>query len=179
MQNARGSPLALAGVLLLGMGVIVVRYFIDSPDWVTFQNSPHVYTDGVMNSGKIVDRSGTVVLDATNGKSYADSASLRRSMLHLLGDREGNITPFLLQEYGSELVGFDRLNGTYSTGKREGRMTLSRKRRRAAYGAGRARRAAREPSASIITRRRDPLRRLLPNLRPGRCAGRGGQPRDL
>ena len=43
--------LALAGVLLLGMGVIVVRYFIDSPDWVTFQNSPHVYTDGVMNSG--------------------------------------------------------------------------------------------------------------------------------
>lgn len=66
--------LALAGVLLLGMGVIVVRYFIDSPDWVTFQNSPHVYTDGVMNSGKIVDRSGTVVLDATNGKSYADSA---------------------------------------------------------------------------------------------------------
>lgn len=74
--------LALAGVLLLGMGVIVVRYFIDSPDWVTFQNSPHVYTDGVMNSGKIVDRGGTVVLDATNGKSYADSASLRRSMLH-------------------------------------------------------------------------------------------------
>ena len=117
--------LALAGVLLLGMGVIVVRYFIDSPDWVTFQNSPHVYTDGVMNSGKIVDRGGAVVLDATNGKSYADSASLRRSMLHLLGDREGNITPFLLQEYGSELVGFDRINGTYSTGKREGRMTLT------------------------------------------------------
>ena len=117
--------LALAGVLLLGMGVIVVRYFIDSPDWVTFQNSPHVYTDGVMNSGKIVDRGGTVVLDATNGKSYADSASLRRSMLHLLGDREGNITPFLLQEYGSELVGFDRINGTYSTGKREGQMMLT------------------------------------------------------
>ena len=57
--------LALAGVLLLGMGVIVVRYFIDSPDWVTFQNSPHVYTDGVMNSGKIVDRGGTVVVSGT------------------------------------------------------------------------------------------------------------------
>ena len=125
--------LALAGVLLLGMGVIVVRYFIDSPDWVTFQNSPHVYTDGVMNSGKIVDRGGTVVLDATNGKSYADSASLRRSMLHLLGDREGNITPFLLQEYGSELVGFDR--------QARGPDDADRERRRAAYGAGRARRA--------------------------------------
>ena len=32
--------LALAGVLLLGMGVIVVRYFIDSPDWVTSRTAP-------------------------------------------------------------------------------------------------------------------------------------------
>ena len=105
-----------------------------------------------MNSGKIVDRSGTVVLDATNGKSYADSASLRRSMLHLLGDREGNITPFLLQEYGSELVGFDRINGTYSTGKREGRMmlTVSADVQRTALARWTA---AREPSASITTRR--------------------------
>ena len=79
--------LALAGVLLLGMGVIVVRYFIDSPDWVTFQNSPHVYTDGVMNSGKIVDRGGAVVLDATNGKSYADSASLRSATVRAISRR--------------------------------------------------------------------------------------------
>lgn len=61
--------LALAAVLLLGLIVIVIRYFIDSPDWVTFQNSPHVYTDGVMNSGRIVDRTGTLLLDATHGKT--------------------------------------------------------------------------------------------------------------
>ena len=102
--------LALAAVLLLGLIVIVIRYFIDSPDWVTFQNSPHVYTDGVMNSGRIVDRTGTLLLDATHGKTYSDSVSLKRAMLHLTGDREGNISPFLLSTYGDELIGFDRFN---------------------------------------------------------------------
>lgn len=117
--------LALAGVLLLGLLLIVIRYMLYSPEWVTFQNSPHVYTNGVMNSGRIVDRSGTLLLDATDGKSYAERSSLRRAMLHLLGDREGNIPAFLLSEYGDKLIGFDRLNGTYSTGDKEGRMQLT------------------------------------------------------
>ena len=131
------AALALAGVLLLGLLIIVVRYMVDSPDWVTFQNSPHVYTDGVMNSGRIVDRSGTLLLDATNGKTYTESGTLRRAMLHLLGDREGNIPAFLLAKYGDELIGFDRFNGTYSTGEREGRMelTLSAEAQKAALNA--------------------------------------------
>lgn len=117
--------LALAGVLLGGLLTIIVRYMIYSPEWVTFQNSPHVYTDGVMNSGRIVDRSGTVLLDATNGKEYADRWSVRCGMLHLLGDREGNIPAFLLAQYGDALIGFDRFNGTYSTGDNVGRMQLT------------------------------------------------------
>lgn len=119
--------LALAGVLLVGLLVIVVRYFKDSPDWVTFQNNPHVYHNGVMDSGTVVDRDGTVLLDVTDGRSYADSETLRKAMLHLLGDTEGNITPYLLNEYGDELIGFDRLNGTHHTGSGSGelRMTLS------------------------------------------------------
>ena len=117
--------LVLAGVLVLGLITILVRYLIDAPEWVTFQNSPHVYTNGVLNSGRIVDRSGMTVLDATEGKQYADSASVRQAMLHLLGDREGNISPFLLAEYGQELIGFDRFNGTYTAGEHVGEMTLT------------------------------------------------------
>lgn len=119
--------LVLAGVLLVGLLVIVVRYFRDSPDWVTFQNNPHVYNNGVMDSGTIVDRDGTVLLDATDGRSYADSETLRKAMLHLLGDTQGNITPYLLNEYGDDLIGFDRINGTHHSGSGSGvlRMTLS------------------------------------------------------
>lgn len=119
--------LALAGVLLVGLVVIVVRYFKDSPDWVTFQNNPHVYNNGVMDSGTIVDRDGTVLLDATDGRSYAESETVRKAMLHLLGDTQGNITPYLLNEYGDKLIGFDRINGTHHNSSDSGelRMTLS------------------------------------------------------
>lgn len=119
--------LVLAGILSVGLVVIVVRYFTQAQDWVTFQSSPHVYNNGVMDSGMVVSREGTVLLDATHGRSYAEDYTLRCSMLHLLGDTEGNITPYLLNEYGDELVGFDLLNGTHHTGLGSGmmRMTLS------------------------------------------------------
>ena len=129
--------LVLAGVLLAGLLVIVVRYFKDSPDWVTFQNNPHVYNNGVMDSGTIVDRDGTMLLDATDGRSYADSETLRKAMLHLLGDTQGNITPYLLNEYGDDLIGFDRINGTHHSGSGSGvlRMTLSADAQRTALNA--------------------------------------------
>ena len=119
--------LVLAAVLSIGLVVIVVRYFTQAQDWVTFQNSPHVYNNGVMDSGMIVSRDGTLLLDATNGRHYAEDYTLRCSMLPLLGDTEGNITPYLLNEYGDELVGFDLLNGTHHTGLGSGvmHMTLS------------------------------------------------------
>lgn len=129
--------LALAGILSIGLLVIIVRYFTQAQDWVTFQNSPHVYNNGVMDSGMIVSREGTLLLDATHGRSYAEDYTLRCSMLHLLGDTEGNITPYLLNEYGDELVGFDLLNGTHHTGLGSGvlRMTISADAQRTAMNA--------------------------------------------
>ena len=77
----------LAAAMLVGVLVIVVRYFVNGPDWMPFQN------DGV-----IVDRSGTVLMDNTQGRTLADDATVRASMLQSLGDNEGYITPYLLNE---------------------------------------------------------------------------------
>lgn len=107
--------MVLAGALILGMIVIGVRYFTDASDWVMFRSS----------SGTVVDRSGTTVLNATNGRSYAESETVRKAMLHILGDTQGNIPAYLLDEYGDELVGFDLLSGTYHSGERSGRMQLT------------------------------------------------------
>lgn len=104
----------LAAAMLVGVLVIVVRYFVNGPDWMPFQN------DGV-----IVDRSGTVLMDNTQGRTLADDATVRASMLQLLGDNEGYITPYLLNEYGDELAGFNRVSGTRHMGDGEGRMTLT------------------------------------------------------
>ena len=67
--------------------------------------------------------------------------TLRQATLHLLGDREGYISaPFLSAKYGAELVGFDPLNGVYSTGERKAQLDAHPQRRGAegrTGGAGR------------------------------------------
>ena len=117
--------LVLAGILSVGLLIIIFRYFTQAQDWVTFQNSPHVYNNGVMDSGMIVTREGTVVLDATSGRDYADDEALRRAMLQLVGDTQGNITPYLLNEYGDELIGFNLFSGTHHVGTGSGVMHLT------------------------------------------------------
>lgn len=104
----------LAAAMLVGVLVIVVRYFVNGPDWMPFQN------DGI-----IVDRSGTVLMDNTDGRTLADDATVRASMLQILGDNEGYITPYLLNEYGDELAGFNRISGTRHMGGGGGKMTLT------------------------------------------------------
>ena len=59
--------LALAIILALGVIVFTVRYCIEAGRWATFQGSPHVYSGGNLNTGVVTDRSGTVLLDATDG----------------------------------------------------------------------------------------------------------------
>lgn len=128
----------LGFALILGLLVISVRYAVNASDWVTFQSSPHVYSSsGVMDCGTIVDRGGTLLLDSRSGRSYADSETLRRAMLHLLGDNDGNITPALMEEYGDKMVGFDLINGTYhgADGSGQMRLTLSAEAQKAALNA--------------------------------------------
>lgn len=104
----------LAGAMLIGLLVIAVRYFVNSPDWIPFQNN-----------GVVVDRSGIVLLDDTNERKFADDATVRASMLQLLGDNDGYITRYLLNEYGDEMMGFDRINGMRHSEKQNGEMTLT------------------------------------------------------
>lgn len=105
---------ALAAVLLVGILGITVEYFIKAEKWVP-ANSDSIVTD----------RSGTVLLDTTDGRRYADSETLRKATLHLLGDKEGNIPRYILNAYGDKLSGFDLINGTYNTGGENGQMTLT------------------------------------------------------
>lgn len=130
--------MVLCFALIAGLVTISVRYFADAADWVTFQSSPHVYSNnGVMDCGQIVDCNGVVLQDSSNGRSFAESETLRRAMLHLLGDVEGNITPRLMQEYGDEMIGYSLVSGTYHAAGKSGqmRLTLDAEVQKAAYDA--------------------------------------------
>lgn len=116
--------LALAIVLGLGMCVFSVRYFAEAGRWATFQGSPHVYSGGNLNSGVVTDRTGTVLLDASDGREYADSSLLRKATMHILGDRHGYIPSRVLEKYADELIGYSLFSGTWNAAG-NGKMNLT------------------------------------------------------
>ena len=119
--------LILACILLFGVLSFAIRYFLYAERWVSFTGSPHVYTNGKLDTGEIVDRSGEVLYTSARDRTYADSAALRRATLHLIGDKAGNIPPRILRAYASKLFGYDKLNGTAAmeTSGGELRLTVS------------------------------------------------------
>lgn len=132
---ARRAAIAivLAGVLLLGFGVFIVRFLLYSDRWVITSGSPHVYTvhEGgngeVMECGVAVDPDGNLLLDMREGWTYSNNATLRKAMIHWVGDRENNIIAPALNTYVYEMTGHDTFNGMYAYGDQTSvtQLTLS------------------------------------------------------
>lgn len=107
--------LLFAAVLFLGLVFFLGEYLIQAKDWIVFPGSPHVYRGGNLDCGVVKDRNGTLLLDSTDGRIYNDDPELRKATIHLLGDRYGYISAPALAGFSSEMVGFDLVNGVYTT----------------------------------------------------------------
>ncbi len=117
--------LALAFVLFLGLMFFLLEYAVKADEWVVFPNSPHVYRGANLDCGKVTDRAGVLLMDSTGGRTYSEDATLRKATLHLLGDRYGYISASVLAGFSDEIVGFDHLNGLYSSTGTGGTATLT------------------------------------------------------
>ena len=115
-----GMALILAGLLLFGLMSFLIRYAVFSDEWISHSNR-----SGVASIEQVVDRGGNVLYEPHEDKAYADDALIRKATVHLLGDREGNIDPLLLKEYIPQLVGFDKIDGTYGVKGGNGHVALT------------------------------------------------------
>ncbi|MBQ0038683.1 MAG: penicillin-binding protein [Clostridiales bacterium] len=104
-------------VLLLAAGLILfcVRYVTCGAQWAAFSANDHVYTDGLLSSGQILDRTGTMLYDCTTDTYHEDSA-VRRATLHAVGDEDNNISTSVRAALTDQLVGFNPLTGTSGGG---------------------------------------------------------------
>ena len=112
-------------VLALGSGFFVGEYFTKSGDWILFSGSPHIYNAGNIGCGVITDRDGILLLDMTDGRTYAENAALRYSTIHWLGDRQGNISAPALAHYAEAVAGFNKFTGRYAYGGTGGTVTTT------------------------------------------------------
>ena len=112
-------------VLSLGTGFFVWEYLTGSAQWILHKGSPHIYNADNIGCGVFSDREGNLLLDLTGGRTYANNLSLRRSIIHWLGDREGNISAPALAYYARQIAGFDPINGVYAYGGIGGQVQLT------------------------------------------------------
>ena len=137
VANRSSIALLLAVILLGGMCLFLAEYLLNAGDWVVFEGNPHVYNGVNIGCGVITDRSGEVLLSATDSRSYAEDAALRKTTIRWLGDRYGYISAPAVTHYAPDMAGFDLLNGLYGysgTGG-EAEMTISGEVQRAALEA--------------------------------------------
>lgn len=117
---------ALSILVILGLVVFVLQYFVNARTWATHAGSPHVYSGGNISTGTIVDRTGKTVLTNGTTRQYSDDVLVRKATLHLLGDRYGNISAPLINTYGEYMVEYNPITGLYdSSGGNVLRLTLS------------------------------------------------------
>ena len=114
-------------ILLGGMLFFLGEYGLNAKEWVVFSGSPHLYNSANIGRGTILDRSGEVLLDMTDDRSYSSSETTRRSTLHWLGDRYGFISAGAVSHYAADMAGFDLVNGVYNASGDggEAQLTLS------------------------------------------------------
>ena len=116
-------------LLLGGLLLFLWEYVTQAERWVSFSGSPHLYNSSNIGCGTITDRSGNVLLDISQGRTYSDDAATRKSTLHWLGDRKGFISASTVSTYPASMVGYDLVSGVYNASDEGGnaRLTLSAK----------------------------------------------------
>ena len=102
-------------ILLGGLSAFLWQYYTLAQDWASFQGSPHIYRNGTLESGRITDRGGHILLEFKDGEQhYSSDAQTRVSTLHWLGDRPQNIQSRLLDHYGAQMFDYDPVAGLYA-----------------------------------------------------------------
>lgn len=120
------SALIIAGCIVIGLCLYIIRYFDDGEAWASFQSNRSVFSQGVLDTGTVTDRNGIVLAHAGDGIFYyADDAAVRRACFHVVGDYSGNVGTGVLTAFASRVAGYNPINGTYSADGTGGELELS------------------------------------------------------
>ena len=115
VKNRAFYTLVLVAAVIAGLGFYIVRYAVSGSKWASAAFNPAVYSGGALKAGTLTDRSGVVLADVTDGKrTFANNADVRRSTLHVTGDKQGNIGTGALAVYAPELMGYNIFTGAHS-----------------------------------------------------------------
>lgn len=96
-----------------GLGYLAFELVTGADDWVDQAYNAHIAGDGgLAQAGAIYDRNGTALAQTVDGKRvYNESESVRKSLLHVVGDDSLNISTAVQSMYRSQLIGYNLVFG--------------------------------------------------------------------
>ncbi len=96
-----------------GMGYLTFQLVTNADDWVDQAFNAHISGEGGLEqAGTIFDRNGTVLAQTVDGvRVYNENESIRKSLLHVVGDNSLNISTAAQSMYRSQLTGYSLIWG--------------------------------------------------------------------
>lgn len=120
------SALIIAGVIIAGLIILIVMYFMSGKAWAMHPANQNLYSGGNIKTGMVRDEDGAVLMYTDGSKRlYSDNSATRKALLHVMGDSYGYIPSVVQTNYAGKLVGYDAINGTYSLTEKSGTLYLS------------------------------------------------------
>ena len=115
------TVLVVALAFLVGVGFMSYKILSNSKKWIQDPQNMHIpkseavseESENERKEGNIVDRTGTVLAytDDNGVRRYHDDASVRKALLHLVGDKSLNISTAIQSMYRANLAGYSFLFG--------------------------------------------------------------------
>jgi peptidoglycan glycosyltransferase len=117
MITKRGIFLWILCILFVaGIVFLTVSFVNNGSEWAMKRYNYHLYSNGeLIGAGTIYDKNGEVLAQTVDGKrAYSDSATTRKSTLHIVGDPKNFISTGVQSVFDSRLTGYNLLLGVYN-----------------------------------------------------------------
>ncbi len=103
----------------VGLGVMFYSFFVHGGEWTSNLVNKHIYSNGqIANAGTVYDCNGVALAYSEDGvRNYNSSETIRKAMLHAVGDNSSFIATGVQSVYSSRLTGYDFINGVYNLKK--------------------------------------------------------------
>ncbi|MBQ2842076.1 MAG: penicillin-binding protein [Clostridia bacterium] len=107
---------ALILAFIAGIGFFVASLMLEGSEWASNKANRHIYSGGtIVNAGTIYDKNGVVLAKSSdNERIFAEGSSVRKSVLHVVGDTAGRISTGTHYLYRDILSGYSRIEGIYN-----------------------------------------------------------------
>jgi len=120
----------LCAGFLAGLCVFLYGLLINGGNWAVQPFNKHISGESSFSAeGRVLDRNGAVLAESSSGKRvYSSDETVRRAMLHAVGDMAGYISTGVQYNFRAALSGYNPVTGLATpTGKTSGsdiRLTL-------------------------------------------------------